>query len=77
MTVTRKNLQGKLLAGQIKGRPGMYATPRPEGMDPGVMATPEAVERVRVLMRAHPQWSFGECFRRVLLELAPPPGADV
>ena len=72
MSTVRRNLQGKLLSGQIKPRPGMHAHPRSEPLDPGVMATPEAVERVRVMLLAHPERSFYECFRQVLRELDPP-----
>ena len=66
MTVARKNLGPRLLAGQLKPRPGMYGTPRAVSPDPGVMGTPEAVRRVAELTAGEDGMNFYEAFREVM-----------
>lgn len=74
MSTVRKNLAGKLASGRIKSRPGMYAHPPSEPLDPGVMGTQEAVERVALLTSQG--MNFYEAFRQVLTELDPPREVD-
>lgn len=66
----RRNLAGKLASGVIKPRPGSSAHPRSEPLDPHVMETPEAVERVAMLTAGG--MNFYEAFRQVMRELDPP-----
>lgn len=75
MTTVRRNLAGKLASGLVKGRPGMHATPRSEPLDPQIMATPEAVDRVARLVADG--MNFSEAFRQVLTELDPPREQDL
>ncbi len=69
MTTVRKNLQSKLLSGQIKGRPGMHGHDRPERepVEAGPMASDENVERVATLTAGG--MNFYAAFRQVMREV--------